>query len=497
MHITRTIMLIKFFTDVEMGLWGFAFAFMAYFVINNFGVANAFIKYTAECNAKKEYDRLTELLSTGMVFSLTLGALLVGVLVLFTDQISAFFNMVESPDTRFVLWAIGLSTALNIGFSVYNGALAGVHRIDIRNWIRVGVLTVEILTMVILLNWGYGIRTVVTLYIVGVIVTIFLQRHYALKQLPGVKINPLHARKARLRDIVHLGGKMQLLGFVALFVSTIDTMVFTRYGGLAFVGLYEPTKRLAKRAQGAAQQGFGALAPASADLIARGEWKELGGIYLAAMRLTAVGCMWIFAFLVVNADWAIKFQFGDESNPFVTFVFAVLCIGYFIHALTGPGSSMMRGAGMPFREMFYQFLSIVFFLGLYSWVKQYDNDNYVIASWPAARASASLIFVLMANRFFKVNFFTPFIQTLPLLVAIVLVAVILRWIQDSLGMPPVDSRWTALAYLFFSGIVYSGFCGLAAFFVPGLNKSDKDRIARFLPGGSVLIERYRSRKKTS
>jgi O-antigen/teichoic acid export membrane protein len=497
MHMTRTIMLIEFFNEVEMGLWILAFDIMSYFVIYNFGIVNTFIKYTAECNAKKEYTRLSQLLSTGMVFSLVLAALILGILYLFTDNVIGFFDKSDSPDARFVVWGIGFTTALNIGFSVYNGALTGVHRIDIKSWIRVSVLTVEILTMAVLLNLGYGIRMVILLYIIGVIVTTLLSRHFVFKHLPGVKINPLHARKSRLPEIINLGGKMQLLGIVALIVSTFDTLAFTRYGGLAFMGIYGPAKRLARRAQGAAQQGFGALAPASADLIARNEWKELGGIYLTAMRLTSVGCMWIFAFLIVNADWAIQFAYEDESNDLVIFIFAALCAGFLVHALTGPGSNMMRGAGMPFREMFYQILSIVFFLGLYFWVKPFENDQYIIATWPIARGAASLIFVMMANRFFKVNFFTPFIQTLPILIAIPGISFALRWIQDWMNLPFPESRWAAFSYLLLSGLLYSMICALASLVVPGLKNSDKMRIAHFLPGGSILVERYRSRKETS
>jgi len=497
MNVTRSIMLIEFFNDVEMGLWFLAFDFMGYFVVSNFGIANAFIKYTAECNAKKEYSRLSELLSTGMVFSLSLGILVLAVLFFFSDFIVSFFSLSESPDARFVLWGIGFTTALNIGFSVYNGTLTGVHRIDIKNWIRVSVLTVEILTMTLLLNIGYGVRMVIVLYVIGVILTTLLARHFVFKNLPNIKINPFHARRSRLREIVSFGGKMQLLGVVALVVTTFDTMVFARYGGLAFLGVYGPAKRLAKRAQGAAQQGFGALAPASADLIARGEWKELSGIYLTAMRLTAVGCMWIFAFLIVNADWAIQFQFEEESTPFVVFIFAALCAAFYVHALTGPGSSMLRGAGMPFREMAYQLLVIVIFLSLFYFAIKTDDNRYIAVTWPIARGGASLVFLMMANRFFKVKFFTPFFQTLPLLIAIALSAYGLRSILDWAHLPLPESRWVAFSYMLVTGIVYSGFCGLAAFFVPGLSQADKERIARFLPGGSILIESYRSRRRTS
>ena len=152
---------------------------------------------------------------------------------------------------------------------------------------------------------------------------------------------------------------------------------------------------------------------------------------------------------------------------------------------------------MPFREISYLMVNVVLFLGMYLAARQYENDYYVIATWPVARSISSLFFIVIANRFFKVNLFTPFFQTLPLLITIPLLAYGFRWVQDAAHLPITDSRWIALAYLFFSGLVYSVFCGLAAFFIPGLSHSDKERIARFLPGGSVLMERYRSRQQTS
>jgi O-antigen/teichoic acid export membrane protein len=489
MNIVRMLVLIAFLETAEYGLWVFAFTIMGYFVVYNFGMANTFIKYTAECNALKDYQRLSHLLSTGMSISLLLASAIMVVLVFFTDAAVSFFNLnlEHSDDSRLIILGVGITTALNIGFSVYNGALIGIHRMDIKNWIRVGVLTAEITLLAILLNLGYGLHMVMYLYITGVIVTLVLSRHYVHKYLPEVRINPLQARQSCLRDVVTLGGKMQLLGVVAMFVTSLDVVVFTKYGGAAFIGIYGAAQRFAKRAQGAAQQGFGALAPASADLIAQKEFRQLGGIYLMAQRLTAVGCGWIFAYLIVNADIIMRFVMAEKLHETAIFALSVLSASYWIHSLTGPGSSMLRGAGMPFREMLYQVLTAVFFFGLYLVFRHYDDPRYIIASWPVARGTASLIFVAMTNRFFKTDLLTPFRQTIFLMVGTLALAYAVRIGWDALPFGTPSTRWPAFALMLGMGIVYSILFFVMAWFLPGLTPSDKERILKFVPMGRRFV----------
>ena len=489
MNFVRMMVLIKFLERAEYGLWIIAFVFMSYFVVYNFGMANTFIKYTAECNSTKDYKRLSHLLSTGMSISLLLAGAIMVVLLFFTDAAISFFNinMENSEDSRLIILGVGLTTALNIGFSVYNGALIGIHRMDIKNWIRVGVLTVEIIILAILLNLGFGLHMVMYLYITGVVVTLLPSGYFVHKYLPDVHINPLQARVSHLRDVVALGGKMQLLGIVAMFVTTLDVVVFAKYGGAAFIGVYGAAKGFAKRAQGAAQQGFGALAPASADLIAQKEFRQLGGIYLMAQRFTAVGCGWIFAYLIVNPDIIMLSVMGDKIHETAIFSLSVLSAGYWIHSLTGPGSSMLRGAGMPFREMLYQVLTAVFFLGLYLWFRQYDNPLYIIASWPVARGTASLIFVAMTNHFFKTPLLTPFAQTFSIIIGTLALAYAVRFGWDLLPFGIPTTRWPAFALVLGMGIVYSMLFFVLAWRLPGLTPSDKERILKFAPIGRRLF----------
>ena len=52
-NLIRMMVLFHFLTKEGYGLWIFAFAIMSYFSIYNFGIGNAFVKFTAEYHAKK------------------------------------------------------------------------------------------------------------------------------------------------------------------------------------------------------------------------------------------------------------------------------------------------------------------------------------------------------------------------------------------------------------------------------------------------------------
>ena len=119
--VVRLAVYYRFLGQEGYGLWFFAFAIMSYFVFYNFGISSAFIKYTAEYHAKKDYAHLSNLLSTGMAAAAVLGITIIALLYCFTDTIITFFDFetARSADAVFVVKGIGLATAFTIATGVY------------------------------------------------------------------------------------------------------------------------------------------------------------------------------------------------------------------------------------------------------------------------------------------------------------------------------------------------------------------------------------------
>ena len=167
---------------------------MSYFSIYNFGIGNAFVKFTAEYHAKKDYKHLSHLLSTGMTIGAMIAVIILCILFLWTEEMLMFFdvNPDNLADATFVLLGVGITTAFMMTFNVYGAVLTGIQRLDIKNYTHVLILTFEFFGTVILLNMGHGIRAVTLTYATGLLITTLIYFFIVKKLRPELSIHPLN-----------------------------------------------------------------------------------------------------------------------------------------------------------------------------------------------------------------------------------------------------------------------------------------------------------------
>ena len=353
-------------------------------------------------------------------------------------------------------------------------------------------MNIEILLSFSLLYFGFGIRALVFVYALSGIGSLAIMGFFVRRYDPNIHINPFRARFSALPDIFSLGAAMQVLGGLALFSAVIDSFVFARYNGLAFAGLYAMARTAAERAQGAAHQAFGALAPASADLFARGEHEKLARVYALTLRMCFLGCLYVFSFMAINPDYTMVFLEGAKYDPASAMALRWLCVALTFHTLTGPGSSMMRGAGMTVREMVYHVITIVTFLALFHAARHAGlGEVWQVQSYSAALSLGSFVFVLIANRFFRAPWHTPFLGLLPLAIA----APVLAWCVtrgfDAAGLRAVlpFTRGGAVVALGILGSIYTGLFAAAVWFLPGLLMEERRQLLKLVPGGKKIAAR--------
>ena len=475
------------------GLWLFAFSIMSYLGFY-MGIADAFIKYTAEYHARKDYGYLSELLSTGLLISLIVGAAAGAFFLLGHDWIISFFDIAPGKiaETRFVLIGIGLATSFSMTFSVYRAVLVGIQRLDIANVWRVLWFTIDFFLAVALLYAGLGVRALVLSYGVNVIGVTLVQAIYLRRLLPELHLKPWRAARRCVAPMFSLGFKMQLLSAVAILVATIDGLVFTKYEGLAFYGAYGIARTFANRAQSAVLQGFGALAPASADLMARQETDALRSVYSAAMRITLIICAYLFGFIAINADYTMMFFMGaDKYNLLSVLALRFLCLAFTIHTLTGPGTSMLRGAGKPALEITYTLFTLAFFLGLFAFARCYQSESLIVLSpFPSALPSPPSASSFSPTATSRPPSPPPGLKPFCLALSAPTLALLLRLAWNLLDAPLPFTRFGALAVIVVLGTPYTLLFALSLWRLPGLPPEDKDQLIRFIPKGRQLLARF-------
>lgn len=478
--------IIGFLGEAGYGLIGFAFSALAYFTIYNFGINQAYVKYTADCHVTKDYRRLSSLLSTGMLMGMFFSLVIILITFAFTDAFIEFFNIETSlvGDARFTARTIAVVCAFTTVFGVFRAALIGIQRIDVGNNCRMVFSILDFIAVIILLNLGFGVRAVILIYALNIMGSTGLMGWSLMKYLPELRLNPLRAQWSSVKSLLSLGSVMQLLGITSIVVTTLDSMVITKYKGLAFMGAYLVGRHIVDRIKGLPTQGFGPLAPASADLHARGDRKKLSAVFTSAMRFTAVVSVYFTAFIGVNSDLVMFGYAGAHENTDIGILaLRFLCVSSFIHTLTGPGTSMLRGAGKPMLEMLYQVISIAIFFVVFRIGEVRGNDALVVMAFPTGMAVGSLLFLVLSNRYFRAPALCPFRSVWMILAAGVGFSFAARFGLDLFFDTASATRWQAVMCVVGMGVVYSAAFGLAVWLLPGLTQGDKDQIIRLIPMG--------------
>jgi hypothetical protein len=191
------------------------------------------------------------------------------------------------------------------------------------------------------------------------------------------------------------------------------------------------------------------------------------------------------------------FVMDERYDTMSVWLLQWLAIANAVHSITGPGSSMLRGAGAPMRETIYQACIGILYLGSFYLLLQYwgntstDVENSFRAelflTWPFALAAGSLLFTVLANQYFRTSWFSPHDSMLPLILASIALAwgVHTGWL--ALGLHEPHGRWDAFAVCVITGGIYSIGFAAAAWFLPGLTRSDREQLIRFIPGAGKLV----------
>lgn len=472
-----------------------AFTFFGFFALYSFGVHGAYVKYTAECRLSGDDEKLSALLSVGVMFCALVGGVTFAVVAWQREAIASLMkpDSLHPEDLEFMIVYVSAIALVCVVFGVYRSVLTGIQRMDVTNSCVIVFNIVQVVLVVALLYAGYGVRMVVVVYGIALAGPFLLMGIYVKRLLPNVRIRLSAIRRDAWRPMLNLGGRMQVLGVVALLAVSIDAVVLFRYFPEAFTGAYLVARQFSTRIQTIPMLGFGALAPASADLFAREAHETVTAVYKTAQRITVVVTAYLFMFLIVNGDLMLVAYLGPEQYSDVAWrALVALCIATTVHTVTGPGSSMLRGAGRPELEIVYQALTVALFAILvYAAIAVPDvlpNDWGVLLAMPVALALSSAVFLVLANRQFGTPALFPFGETLlPVLGGLVAAALL----RGGLMLMPLDaseSRWLALGAVAVLGALYTVIYVLLGWYLPGLTPGDRDQLVRLAPYGPSVRE---------
>ncbi|MCA9511884.1 MAG: lipopolysaccharide biosynthesis protein, partial [Myxococcales bacterium] len=376
------------------GVWALLFSLSNSINVIGVSFGNAYAKFTADFEARRDFDGLAERVGAGLVLIGGVAALgLVG-LALASEWLLRMSSVPEAmlPEARtgFLIVCVTVFSMLSIG--CVRQILAGLQRTDLSS---VGQIATSLAYLALgwtLVRRGHGIVGLAVANLAAELAGIALSWVWCRRVCPQLVLSPLRATRAGLREVVALGGRFQLV-FALNFLSNEGFKIaLSSLLGPAVLGSYELARRMMRLCQTAAGAIHTPMMPAFAQLHSGGESERArhmhnrGALALFTAALVAIGFVAVFAertMLVWTAD----------PQPLAAWTFRALAAAYVFKQLSSMATANLRGRGEFRLEIGSMVFSLVARLGLivplYAWL---DYAGFV---WSEAIAHVATALVLL------------------------------------------------------------------------------------------------------
>jgi O-antigen/teichoic acid export membrane protein len=395
------------------GLWSAAFVLVSYLGISTFGISNVYIKYVAGYLAAEDYRRANSLLSTG--FLVTSGvclALFAGLCL----EWSWILTWIDIPpylmnDAREVVFSIVTIFLLSLACSVFSDALIGAQQLATVQKIWTVAYLVETVLIFTFVGLGRGISGMAEAFVIRTIIEIGLSAFVAFRRLSWLRISPALCSREALRKLVSFGGVVQLLGLIAIVLSSVERTLAVSLAGLRAAGVIELSKKFPSMASLVPNAFLSSFVPAAAYLQsgltenAEEARREIKRLYLKGGRYMNLSTALVTGVLVAAPAAILRCWLG-KNNPGAALLLVVFSVSTQVHLLTGPGTAILKGLGRPLEEFFYAIPNILFL------VVTVPLSFFVLGRWSVkaigvavavSTIAAAGLFIWRANRLLHVS----------------------------------------------------------------------------------------------
>lgn len=266
--------ILKFLSLSEFGLWSLCFIILSYAGMGVFGVNSTYIRYSARYLAEGRGKEISKLLSTGVAYMFSFSLLFCTILYLMMPFILNRFHIdiahQELASTLFLGTAAVFSLELTLGG--FRFILNGMHEFSKERAVTTVAGLIEIVAIMIFLWLGAGVKGLLYAFAFRLSLETFGCFTIARRILPSLKVSWKLINREHFRLFVGFGGKVQVLGIMAIFLSAVDRLFITAISGLAAGGMFEIGRKLPSSAGAIASSSFGPLLSTAAHV--EGSWSD-------------------------------------------------------------------------------------------------------------------------------------------------------------------------------------------------------------------------------
>lgn len=475
----------------EYGLWSLCFVVMSFMAMTTTGIEVAYVKYTAEYHAKGRQEDINRMLSTGIFIAGSIMTLLLIGLWFGMDQIMTWLQIDAplQPAARWMIFGTGLVFTLDITLNSFSRVVDGLQRIDLTAKIKFITSFLEIVLIIAFFFAGFGVFGLLAAFMIRYLVAILISTRLAYKLLPGLKIRLAYVDRDSCRQLLNYGGRLQIIGFIGIFLSTFDRVIITRMLGLAATGIYEVGRKLPQTGVQIPNVISSAMMPAFSHLHGQQDADKARQMFLTSSRYMAMASSFVYSSMFAFAPYIIQLWLGPGYEAAAPIMCAI-SIGIYAKLLTGSSSAATKGMDRLDIEMRHAFITLLLLIMLVPLLAYSHGLLGAAVGVSVSRLIATCYFVPAGNRLFSVGFSEYFRTTLkPTLPFFVSAAVLLLLLPEVIDLTSI-SRWMLALKLIPAGIIHVLISVALLYLSQSLDAEERQAIKQRLP-------KFRSRAPVS
>ena len=228
------------------GIWSIIITTAAYMRFGSTGSRSAFQKYVAEATGTGDFERASQLLSTGTAAMLILSV--AGLVpIVFCSEWLARASGVSAEyiyDTKWAISLFALTMVLTNSGAAYDAIVVGGHRIDIARRFSIVLGVSEAVAMITLLHFGFGLIAMAAVMSLSQLVYLICTYSVSGRIVPRVQIKLKYVSKRVGGELLRFAGSYQLLNFLQLVYGAMVPIAILRSSGAFSSGVFAVVTRL-------------------------------------------------------------------------------------------------------------------------------------------------------------------------------------------------------------------------------------------------------------
>lgn len=346
------------------GLWTSAFILVSYLGLANLGISAVYVKYAAQYSAQKQHERINELLSTGLAFTIPLSAALMGALVLFWPAVGALLKLspARTGESAEVVFTVAGVFLLGLSLSAFGDMLNGLQKIAVNQRIWIFCYVLETLLIFVLVLVGRGLRGLAEAFLVRSLLGVILATIYAFRALPWLSISFSKVTREMAKRLFRFGGMVQLQSLLGITLNSSERIAAMMFINVEAAGLLDLAKKWPNSVSSIPMAFFMALMPAASQMSEHQSPEEgtrrVRELYLRGSRYVHLVSAYFCGFMAIMAT-AILNTWLKHPLPNSVLLLVLFSVTMQVHLLTGPGTSILRGIGRVMDEFYYTIPNLV------------------------------------------------------------------------------------------------------------------------------------------